>query len=63
MTNEEMNLAEDSIFRSLDHLVTALHSLGEQVDIISDRVSSAVERIETIEKALAIESDINHVAR
>ncbi len=39
----------DSIFRSLDHLVTALHSLGEQVDIISERVSSAVKRIDKLE--------------
>ena len=38
-----------SMFRSLDNLVTALHSLGEQVDIISDRVSSLARRIEELE--------------
>ena len=39
----------ESMFRSLDNLVTALQSLGEQVDIISDRVSSLARRIEELE--------------
>ena len=45
--NQEKRL--ESMFRSIDNLVTALHSLGEQVDIISDRVSSLARRIEELE--------------